>query len=170
MDILIVSFTHKHYKPFWLLWADEFSTFYFAGLTWRDDVTQSVIKKELSKVPKIPQSSGIKNVPSTEYTILSHIPFLLLTFFFHCIYFSLNLSIIKGLRVALQTSSTPNRCSLIWTTWLSIHLSHLSICRVWILIVTSEWENLHKHQTHTVALLLNCSHCSFGRISTTTSL
>ncbi|KAK9972846.1 hypothetical protein ABG768_023608 [Culter alburnus] len=36
------------------------------GLTWRDDVTQSVIKKELSKVPKIPQSSGLKNVPSTE--------------------------------------------------------------------------------------------------------
>ncbi|XP_077055371.1 receptor-type tyrosine-protein phosphatase-like N isoform X2 [Siphateles boraxobius] len=36
------------------------------GLTWRDDVTQSVIKKELSKVPKIPLSSGIKNVPSTE--------------------------------------------------------------------------------------------------------
>ncbi|XP_073707950.1 receptor-type tyrosine-protein phosphatase-like N [Garra rufa] len=36
------------------------------GLTWQDDVTQSVIKKELSKVPKIPLSSGIKNGPSTE--------------------------------------------------------------------------------------------------------
>ncbi|KAK2888995.1 hypothetical protein Q8A67_014370 [Cirrhinus molitorella] len=36
------------------------------GLTWQDDVTQSVIKKELSKVPKIPLSSGIKNGASTE--------------------------------------------------------------------------------------------------------
>ncbi|KAF4112021.1 hypothetical protein G5714_006816 [Onychostoma macrolepis] len=36
------------------------------GLTWQDDVTQSMIKKELSKVPKIPLSSGIKNGPSTE--------------------------------------------------------------------------------------------------------
>nr|XP_021327397.1 receptor-type tyrosine-protein phosphatase-like N isoform X1 [Danio rerio] len=36
------------------------------GLTWQDDVTQSVIKKELSKVPKIPLSSGTKNGPSTE--------------------------------------------------------------------------------------------------------
>ncbi|XP_059427383.1 receptor-type tyrosine-protein phosphatase-like N isoform X2 [Carassius carassius] len=36
------------------------------GLTWQDDVTQSMIKKELSKVPKIPISSGIKNGPSTE--------------------------------------------------------------------------------------------------------
>uniref|UniRef100_A0A8C1DGK5 Protein tyrosine phosphatase receptor type N n=2 Tax=Cyprinus carpio TaxID=7962 RepID=A0A8C1DGK5_CYPCA len=37
------------------------------GLTWQDDVTQSMIKKELSKVPKILLSSGIKNDPSTEY-------------------------------------------------------------------------------------------------------
>uniref|UniRef100_A0A8C2B0H1 Protein tyrosine phosphatase receptor type Nb n=1 Tax=Cyprinus carpio TaxID=7962 RepID=A0A8C2B0H1_CYPCA len=36
------------------------------GLTWQDDVTQSMIKKELSKVPKILLSSGIKNDPSTE--------------------------------------------------------------------------------------------------------
>uniref|UniRef100_A0A8C2DWL9 Protein tyrosine phosphatase receptor type Nb n=1 Tax=Cyprinus carpio TaxID=7962 RepID=A0A8C2DWL9_CYPCA len=36
------------------------------GLTWQDDVTQSMIKKELSKVPKIPLSSGIKNGPSTD--------------------------------------------------------------------------------------------------------
>uniref|UniRef100_A0A673HIR6 Receptor-type tyrosine-protein phosphatase-like N n=1 Tax=Sinocyclocheilus rhinocerous TaxID=307959 RepID=A0A673HIR6_9TELE len=36
------------------------------GLTWQDDVTQSMIKKELSKVPKILPSSGIKNGPSTE--------------------------------------------------------------------------------------------------------
>ncbi|XP_052415079.1 receptor-type tyrosine-protein phosphatase-like N isoform X4 [Carassius gibelio] len=36
------------------------------GLTWQDDVTQSMIKKELSKVQKIPISSGIKNGPPTE--------------------------------------------------------------------------------------------------------
>ncbi|XP_026115186.1 receptor-type tyrosine-protein phosphatase-like N isoform X3 [Carassius auratus] len=36
------------------------------GLTWQDDVTQSMIKKELSKVQKIPISSGIKNDPPTE--------------------------------------------------------------------------------------------------------
>ncbi|XP_051563633.1 receptor-type tyrosine-protein phosphatase-like N isoform X2 [Myxocyprinus asiaticus] len=36
------------------------------GLTWQDDVTQSVIKKELNKVPKIPLSSGINNDPSSE--------------------------------------------------------------------------------------------------------
>ncbi|XP_016304624.1 receptor-type tyrosine-protein phosphatase-like N [Sinocyclocheilus anshuiensis] len=36
------------------------------GLTWQDDVTQSMIKKEFSKVPKILLSSGIKNGPSTE--------------------------------------------------------------------------------------------------------
>ncbi|XP_057194466.1 receptor-type tyrosine-protein phosphatase-like N isoform X1 [Triplophysa rosa] len=34
------------------------------GLTWQDDVTQSVIKKELSKVPKIPASPGKNNGPS----------------------------------------------------------------------------------------------------------
>ncbi|XP_051987091.1 receptor-type tyrosine-protein phosphatase-like N isoform X2 [Xyrauchen texanus] len=34
------------------------------GLTWQDDVTQSVIKKELNKVPKIPLTSGINNDPS----------------------------------------------------------------------------------------------------------
>ncbi|XP_026069845.1 receptor-type tyrosine-protein phosphatase-like N isoform X1 [Carassius auratus] len=37
------------------------------GLTWQDDVTQSMIKKELSKVPQILLSSGLKNDPSTEY-------------------------------------------------------------------------------------------------------
>lgn len=36
------------------------------GLTWQDDVTQSVIKKELSKVPKIPVSSGMMNGPTLE--------------------------------------------------------------------------------------------------------
>ncbi|XP_051997112.1 receptor-type tyrosine-protein phosphatase-like N isoform X4 [Xyrauchen texanus] len=36
------------------------------GLTWQDDVTQSVIKKELGKVPKTPLSFGIKNSPYSE--------------------------------------------------------------------------------------------------------
>ncbi|XP_059416644.1 receptor-type tyrosine-protein phosphatase-like N [Carassius carassius] len=36
------------------------------GLTWQDDVTQSMIKKELRKVPQILLSSGLKNDPSTE--------------------------------------------------------------------------------------------------------
>ncbi|KAI4880659.1 hypothetical protein NFI96_013442, partial [Prochilodus magdalenae] len=35
------------------------------GLTWQDDVTQSVIDKELSKVAKIPLQSGLKNAPSS---------------------------------------------------------------------------------------------------------
>uniref|UniRef100_A0A3B1IT93 Protein tyrosine phosphatase receptor type N n=1 Tax=Astyanax mexicanus TaxID=7994 RepID=A0A3B1IT93_ASTMX len=34
------------------------------GLTWRDDVTQSLIDKELSKVVKIPVLSAVKNAPS----------------------------------------------------------------------------------------------------------
>ncbi|XP_051568386.1 receptor-type tyrosine-protein phosphatase-like N isoform X2 [Myxocyprinus asiaticus] len=36
------------------------------GLTWQDDVTQSVIKKELGKVPKTPLSFGIKNGPYSD--------------------------------------------------------------------------------------------------------
>ncbi|XP_066520203.1 receptor-type tyrosine-protein phosphatase-like N isoform X2 [Hoplias malabaricus] len=36
------------------------------GLTWRDDVTQSVIDKELSKVAKIPLSTGLKNAATSE--------------------------------------------------------------------------------------------------------
>ncbi|KAL7826150.1 hypothetical protein SRHO_G00338880 [Serrasalmus rhombeus] len=36
------------------------------GLTWQDDVTQSVIDKELSKVAKIPLPSGLTNAPSSE--------------------------------------------------------------------------------------------------------
>lgn len=35
------------------------------GLTWQDDVTQSVIDKELSNVVKIPLPSAVKNVPSS---------------------------------------------------------------------------------------------------------
>ncbi|XP_073726952.1 receptor-type tyrosine-protein phosphatase-like N [Misgurnus anguillicaudatus] len=36
------------------------------GLTWQDDVTQSVIKKELNKVTKIPVTPELKNGPSSE--------------------------------------------------------------------------------------------------------
>lgn len=85
-------------------------------------------------------------------------------FLFHGIDFFLNFSIIKGLRVALQISSNPKWCSLIWTTWLSIHLSQLSICRAWILMATSEWEPKHK------ALLLHCTDCSLEHWSTTNFL
>lgn len=39
---------------------------YFAGLTWQDKLTQSIIDKELRMVDKILLSSGSKNKPKPE--------------------------------------------------------------------------------------------------------